>query len=213
MQGHARAFMVKPIGRHLSDLQPPEKHGVADVERAHVRALEHELAPRHTGREYGRHLEPDEIAAGLALGADVHADERARQQRAQARDAPAGNARSHDPEAGIVDERVRGVAIQFGGSYDPFPIRRQSNPFDHADVHVLEFYFGLARLQAFTGLEADGDSRTFFQDRLYREPAADQHRDKRHQPDELNAPARAGSGNRFGEIWRPIHDLAPLRPR
>ena len=67
------------------------------------------------------------------------------------------------------------VLGKFRGGDDALVIRREHDALDHADVDVLELDLGLARLQPLAGDEADGDRRALSQDRLHREPAADQH--------------------------------------
>ena len=62
--------------RHLSDLQAPEIDRRADIDRAEVGCFQHELAPRHVAREYGRNLEPRVVSPLLLRVADIHADER-----------------------------------------------------------------------------------------------------------------------------------------
>jgi hypothetical protein len=130
--------------------------------------------------------------------ADIHADERARQQRADPRHRAARDARPHDPEARVVDEHVGGVTGEFGGCDDVFIVFRQRDFLHDADVDVLELDLGLARFEPFACLEADRDGRPLRQHRLHREPDADQHGDDGHQPDPLDAPALARHGDGFG---------------
>ena len=56
-QRDAAAVAVELVGRHLADLDAPEVHRRADVERADVACAQQELPARGVARDDGRHLQ------------------------------------------------------------------------------------------------------------------------------------------------------------
>src|ERR1700712_5947168 len=74
VERHIRAVRVELIRRHLTYLEPAEKHGRPDVERSQVVAFQHELSSGNTRCKNRGYFETYEIASGLVGCADIHAN-------------------------------------------------------------------------------------------------------------------------------------------
>ena len=102
---HAFAIRVE-LGRHcFADAHAPEIDGRADVHRSQIRGAQDELTAGIIGRYGRRILQAGEIAATVAGLAGIHGDMRAGEYGSQTERHAAGDARPHDPETGILDDR------------------------------------------------------------------------------------------------------------
>src|SRR6185503_3926701 len=151
-----------------------------------------ELAPRQVGGDGRGRLQPGEAAALGRRLARVAADVRPREQRAEARDLPAGDSRAHHPETRVLDqESLGGVAVDLGGHEDELAVRGECQRFHRPHVHRLVLDLGLVDLDPLARDEGDGDRGTLVPHRFQREEAADDGGEDRHDPDELER-ARPG---------------------
>src|SRR5471030_659285 len=143
----------------------PIKQRRAGVDRAEAFAMQHELGAFLVADNLRHLFQSDEIA-GLLLGlAGVDADVGARQQRAQSRHAGGADARPHHPEARVGAGEALGFLGQVYRHQHLRQVRVDLHRAHLADVDVLVFDLGLARLQAVAGVEADRHRRPLVEHR------------------------------------------------
>ncbi len=144
--------------------------------------------------------------AGFRIGRTtcVHADIRARQQRAEPGHATRADTRTHDPEARVLDREVLGFLGQLDLDQHMRKVLGQPDVLHEPNVDVLVFDLGLALFQAFGAGETDGDRRPLLSDRLDHKGNADQRGDQRNHPDERGQPVAARLDLGIGQVRRQL---------
>src|SRR5215813_8792397 len=202
-EGHPLAILVELFADDLADGYLAEVDQRARVDRAQLVGAQEESPSRLVARDHGRLLEADEIATRRLGLADIDAYVAARQQGTETRHAARSHTRTHHEESGVLDEKALHLLAELGGGHYALTVRAQRDSLDQADLHVLVLDLGLARLEAFRGLEGNGDHRPTLEDSPHGEPATHEHGHDGHDPDELRGEAPPRGGHRLGQIRQP----------
>src|SRR6185369_15622893 len=199
-EGHPRAVLVKIIGDHLCHLDTTEVDRRTDIERAEIRTVQLEAAPRYIHGDGRRHFQAGERPLRLLGSADVDPDVGAAHQRPETGDATPGYPGPYHPELGVLDQVGRNLLLQFDGRNHVGDVLGDGDIFDQADLDILVLDLGLSSLQPVAGLEGDRDGRPLLQVGLDYQGATDDGGHDRYQPDQLQGEALPGLGHCLGDI-------------
>ena len=180
---HALVVVGELVAQHLARADALVVELRAAVDGAQALGDQHDAPARLVALDHRRHLQADEQRLRRAL-AGLDLDEGAGDQGAQARDAAHAQLRLHHPEAGVAAQEVRGLLVEARADLDAGEVLAELDRLHHADVQALVLHARLADLEALRRAEGDRDERPLLRDGADDEPAADEDREERDQPDE-----------------------------
>ena len=191
------AVRIQGQSADFPNLYVAKIRGRADTERADIVRMQGVVLSLHRIGNDRRGLEPDELAGYFRAVAEIHADVRAGKERSQTGDTACPESRPHDPESRAAHEQGFGELLHVDRQVHRVVVGRERNFADQAGIDALVSDLRLPGLDAFGIGKRDADGGPAIEDCVHSDPAANQRRHERHDPDQRESPALASRLRRY----------------